>query len=228
VAVLADRSRPDLERVFPGTGTGHGFSWSAMAAPGAHQVCMYAIDAEFPFRNIFLGCRNVTVPAGTPADAIRAAWVGSGSETGPLGAPTGDAQGGLVREGYYRPFQNGAVYWSPATGARIVLSGPMRDYWVATAAEQGMFGYPTTDTVCGLADGGCGQHFEVGDMYFHDLGVRTVDGVFLEAWAEYGREEGPLDYPVGDATRYWDGHIEQDFQYGLMLWWEETGVTVRF
>jgi len=58
--LTADGARPDVGRVFPFAGSGHGFSWSVPVSAGRHSVCVYAIDAPFFFWNTPLGCRIVT------------------------------------------------------------------------------------------------------------------------------------------------------------------------
>ena len=60
--VLADGSRTDVGAAFPGAGDAHGWSRSAAASPGAHTMCVFAIDLEIPTRNAPLGCRQATVP----------------------------------------------------------------------------------------------------------------------------------------------------------------------
>jgi hypothetical protein len=60
VSITANGSRPDVGAAFPGVGDRHGFSWSGTMGPGPHAVCVYAIDADLPWRNVPLGCRNVT------------------------------------------------------------------------------------------------------------------------------------------------------------------------
>jgi hypothetical protein len=56
--IVADSARPDVGAAF-GVGNAHGFSWSTAVAPGEHRVCLYAIDADLPWRNTALGCRTV-------------------------------------------------------------------------------------------------------------------------------------------------------------------------
>ncbi len=38
----------------------------------------------------------------------------------------------------------------------------MRDKWMSMGAENSRLGYPTTDEICGLKDGGCYQTFQGG------------------------------------------------------------------
>jgi hypothetical protein len=223
-ALTANGDRPDVGAAFPGAGNAHGFSWTTAVSPGDHSVCVYAIDVDNGARNTPLGCRSVTVASVTPAEAIRAAWTASGGEAGPLGTSLGAAQGGLVRGGHRQLFQNGAIYWTAATGARIVLSGPVRDDWVAWGAEGGQLGYPTGDTVCGLVDAGCRQDFESGAFYSSAAtGVHIVTGAILANWRG-SAQDGYLGYPTDDA---WcglrDGGCVQYFQNGLIAWTPATG-----
>lgn len=60
-AHVADKARPDVAAAYPGTGSSHGFEIVLPAAPGAHEVCSYAIDElEGGYHQAF-GCRTVTV-----------------------------------------------------------------------------------------------------------------------------------------------------------------------
>ncbi|MGY1824767.1 MULTISPECIES: hypothetical protein [unclassified Blastococcus] len=61
VALRADGDRPDVGGAFPHAGPVHGFGWSGQVAPGAHRVCVYAIDQEVSSANTSFGCRDVTV-----------------------------------------------------------------------------------------------------------------------------------------------------------------------
>ena len=104
----------------------------------------------------------------TPATGIHGlrggaltAWQSQGSEWGPLGYPTGDEPYGLAGGGSYQEFQGGHIYWSPSTGARVI-TGAIRDRWLAIGGPSSGLGYPTTDTICGLKDTGCYQLFQNG------------------------------------------------------------------
>ncbi|HUS07649.1 MAG TPA: hypothetical protein VMZ52_15190 [Bryobacteraceae bacterium] len=61
-----------------------------------------------------------------------------------LGAPLGDVQTAADGIGRYRQYRNGAIYWSPDTGAHALL-GPIYDEWLDRGAESGEIGYPTSD-----------------------------------------------------------------------------------
>ncbi|SHH06162.1 LGFP repeat-containing protein [Geodermatophilus nigrescens] len=138
---------------------------------------------------------------------IRDRWAAQGWERGPLGSPTSDTFCGLRGGGCGQHFQNGSVYWSPATGARVV-DRRFADRWARHGWEYGSLGYPTSEMFCGLRGGGCGQHFQGGSLYWNGetggwLGTGTayaVQGPFLAAWAAQGWENGRLGYPTGDAV----------------------------
>lgn len=77
-AVLADGSRPDLAAPYPGLGTAHGFTASIPAAPGLHQVCLYAINMAGRGSNQLLGCRVALSLTGDPFGNIETAIHGYG------------------------------------------------------------------------------------------------------------------------------------------------------
>jgi hypothetical protein len=214
-----NQTRTDVGAAFPGAGNDHGWSYAQWTTPGAHTVCVYAIDIDLPLHNTGLGCRQVTVPAETAAAAIQAAWEGSGAGSGPLGQSAGPVEGGLVGGGSRRLFQNGAIYWSPTAHASVVLSGPIRDEWESRGAEGGELGYPTGDGVCGLRDSGCRHDFEEGALYSSaGTGVNAVSGIFLTYWRGPA-QDGWLGYPVADAScGLRDGGCVQEFEYGVYAW----------
>jgi hypothetical protein len=59
-AINASDFRPDVAAAYPQAGASHGFTWSTSLAPGAHEVCVYAIDGETTWRHTPLGCRTAT------------------------------------------------------------------------------------------------------------------------------------------------------------------------
>ncbi|TFV87801.1 hypothetical protein [Blastococcus sp. CT_GayMR16] len=69
-AISANGSRPDVGEFFPGVGNSRGFTWSGAVAPGRHTVCVYAVDADLPWRNSALGCRTIDTQVTPP----RANW----------------------------------------------------------------------------------------------------------------------------------------------------------
>ncbi len=73
-AVTAHASRPDVDGVFPGNGSTHGFDMTVPAQQGAQNVCLYAINTG-PGTNTLIGCKTLTanrVPFGF-LDSVQAA-----------------------------------------------------------------------------------------------------------------------------------------------------------
>ncbi|MFC0456681.1 GH25 family lysozyme, partial [Arthrobacter liuii] len=89
-----------------------------------------------------------------PLDASQAIGNVQG-RTPELGAQTSPIVCGLTDGGCYQNFQNGAIIWSPTTGAYASPAGPIRSVWANTGFEQGTLGYPTSAQTCGLTNGGC-------------------------------------------------------------------------
>jgi uncharacterized protein with LGFP repeats len=131
--------------------------------------------------------------------AVRDLWWGKGGENSSLGYPTGEQQCGLPDSGCTQTFLTGAVYTSASQPIRFV-SGAVATKYLATKAHAGALGFPKSNTVCGLRDGGCFQEFERGAIYSSAAGgARTVlNGVIRQAWASQRWEQGPLGYPASD------------------------------
>ncbi len=156
--------------------------------------------------------------------AIGQRWAAQGWESGRLGYPRADEVCGLRDGGCYQAFQNGAIYWSPASGAQVVLGGAIGQRWGAHTWEAGRLGYPVTEERCGLRLGGCFQVFQHGSVYWMPLtGAWPVWGTVRDRWAAQGWETGRLGYPVADpvcAPNQWGTHLggmcEQRFQGGTL------------
>ncbi|RBY96427.1 hypothetical protein DQ237_07145 [Blastococcus sp. TF02-8] len=138
-------------------------------------------------------------------------------ENGPLGYPLTDTACGLKDGGCWQSFQGGSIYSSTPSGAHTV-TGPIASAWAAQRWEQGTLGYPTTDTVCGLKDTGCGQSFQGGSIYSSPVGgTRALSGSILAAWQNAGFELGRLGYPTSDEVcGLKDGGCGQVFQGGTV------------
>ncbi|RBY91754.1 hypothetical protein DQ244_10735 [Blastococcus sp. TBT05-19] len=145
--------------------------------------------------------------------AVRDRWAAAGWEAGSLGFPTTDVQS-LAGGGRFAHFQGGSIYWTQATGARV-LSGAVLDRWAATGWENGILGYPTTD-VGTLADGGRYAHFQRGSIYWTQAtGARYLPVAIRDAWAGTGWENGRLGYPTRDPETV-PGGTRQTFQNGTI------------
>jgi hypothetical protein len=67
IALPANVSRPDVGAAYPGFGSNHGFDVVIAApGPGAHEVCVYGLNApSTPGADRLLRCYDVVVPAAT-------------------------------------------------------------------------------------------------------------------------------------------------------------------
>ena len=105
--------------------------------------------------------------------AIRDTWGGERWEKGRLGYPTTDEICGLRGGGCVQLFQGGSIYWSPATGARIVL-GEIRNAYAGQGWENGRLGYPTSgEILTRFPDGNWIQYFQGGSIQYNPTTRRT-------------------------------------------------------
>ena len=203
-----------------------GWELSRLGYPVSDTICGLADSGCY---QLFQGgslYSSASTPARTVGGAIRDRWGAAGSERGTVGYPVTDEFCGLRGGGCAQHFQRGSVYWSPATGARIV-TGAVRDRWAALGWELSGLGYPVTGTTCGLVDSGCAQHFQFGSLYGSaSTRVRLVNGVIRDRWLATGGERGTLGYPTTDPSCGASGVCQQTFQQGRIRWSAATGAVV--
>ncbi|WP_380174713.1 twin-arginine translocation signal domain-containing protein [Kineococcus sp. DHX-1] len=154
--------------------------------------------------------------------AIREEWKATGWETGPLGYPLTDELRTPDTRGRFNHFERGSVYWTPQTGAHVVV-GAVRDAWAATGWERGPLGYPVTSqarTPDGRAEY---VHFQGGSVYASAAtGAHAVRGSLRDRWRDSGWETGPLGLPTTDETAVAAGSV-QDFERGAVYASAATG-----
>ncbi|WP_460744847.1 family 16 glycosylhydrolase, partial [Mariniluteicoccus endophyticus] len=167
--------------------------------------------------------------AGTGAHSVLGAiyqkYASMGWENGDFGYPVTDEICGLRDGGCVQRFQhaNGHIYWSPATGAHFTR-GLIQDRYGAMGWENSTIGYPVTDEICGIRDGGCYQRFqrESGHLYWSPAsGSWGVQGAICAYWGSAGWENGRLGYPTGPercANRPGALECDQSFQRGRITW----------
>ncbi|MGY1706294.1 N-acetylmuramoyl-L-alanine amidase [Geodermatophilus sp. SYSU D00697] len=158
-------------------------------------------------------------------NGILAAYRASGGPTGPLGYPTTSNTATADKGGSYVRFEHGGVYWSAATGTRVVL-GSIHDTWLATGGPTGPLGYPTTgDTP---AAGGAYVRFQGGDVYWSpSTGTRVVRNGILATYRASGGPAGPLGYPTTSNTATADGRGSYVRFRGGDIWWSAgTGTRI--
>ncbi|PPK93908.1 LGFP repeat-containing protein [Kineococcus xinjiangensis] len=153
--------------------------------------------------------------------AILARYRAAGAEGGFLGWPlTGEVP---VRGGAFTQFEHGSVYWSPATGAQVVL-GAVRDRWAAMGWELSPLGFPAGEEV--PARGGVVQRFTGGRIHWSPAtGAHDVRGAILGAYAAAGAEDGVLGHPTTGEVLLRGGAFNH-FQGGSVYWSPTTRAQV--
>ncbi|QDY90648.1 lysozyme M1 [Arthrobacter sp. UKPF54-2] len=148
---------------------------------------------------------------------IRATWGALGYENGKLGYPVTNEICGLVNGGCYQGFQNGTIHYAPGIGA-YATSGPIRATWGTLGYEKGKLGYPVTNEICGLVNGGCYQGFQNGTIHYAPgIGAYATSGPIRATWGTLGYEKGKLGYPTGvEVCGLVNGGCSQDFQGGAI------------
>ena len=159
---------------------------------------------------------------------IRTLWGSTGFESGPLGYPTSEEIGGLKNGGVYQLYQGGAIYWSSTTGAHVSRGG-IRGAWGSTGFENGKLGYPTSEEIGGLKNGGVYQLYQGGATYWSPAtGAHMSTGAIRSMWAAIGFENGRLGYPTSDEYVTSPGNYAQNYQGGVIIWGSKgTGITYK-
>ena len=153
------------------------------------------------------------------AGAIRKLWASLGWELSALGYPTSDEQVAADGVTRYSTFRNGAVYWTPAGGARAV-QGAIEDKWQTLGGLAWGHGVPTTNELKTPDGKGRFNHFTDASIYWHPAtGVHSVKGAIRSLWASLGWERSALGYPTSDEQVAADGVTRYStFQNGAVYW----------
>ncbi|WP_052207284.1 LGFP repeat-containing protein [Sinomonas humi] len=183
---------------------------------------------SWPLTDIVTGLRNggsyqgfifgaiVSSPASGTHESygpIRSEWAATNFESGPLGYPTTEVVKGLRNGGSYQNYQGGAIVSSPSSGTHESI-GAIRGEWQATGFEGGILGYPTTDEVGGLRNGGVYQNYQGGAVIWSPgSGAHESYGPIRAAWQSTGFEGGRLGYPTSEVYSVPNG-TAQNFQGG--------------
>ena len=167
------------------------------------------------------GGASVTITGGGAARA--AAPIDQARAAHPeLGAATSGVVGGLRDDGAYRNYQNGAILWSPATGARVSPKGAIRDAYQKSGFENGPLGFPRSDEM--TIKGGKYQDFQYGSILWSSAtGAQvSLNGAIRTAYQQSGFETGPLGFPTSGEVTIPGGRY-QNFAKGAILWSSATG-----
>jgi uncharacterized protein with LGFP repeats len=131
---------------------------------------------------------------------VRSAWWARGGITGPLGyptAPTTSATGLAGVSGQTGRFSGGAVYWSTATGTRVVTGAVLTAY--DAAGGPAVLGFPIADQ--GPVTGGEALALQDASIYRSTAtGAHTVRGEVRANWWSRGGITGPLGFPTSSTA----------------------------
>ncbi|MCZ2827416.1 hypothetical protein O2W14_01035 [Modestobacter sp. VKM Ac-2986] len=149
--------------------------------------------------------------------AVAAKYAALGGPSGTLGAAVGSLSCDGLDYAYrcVQDYERGAISWARLGGTYAVTDPAVFARWAASGAEPAYrtIGQPTADTFCGLAGGGCGQHFERGSIYWSPPVGRAllVDEEARDDWRVLGWERGPMGFPVTEeeCTLREDGCIQR-------------------
>ncbi|HWD03344.1 MAG TPA: nucleoside hydrolase [Amycolatopsis sp.] len=144
-----------------------------------------------------------------------------------LGSPVG-SEYATAGGGKGQDYDNGAIYWSEATGAHA-MGGPILEKYKQLGGPASLLAYPTTDE-SGTPDGvGRFNHFSGngGSIYWtSSTGAHAIYGAIRSKWAAMGWERSVLGYPTTDETGTPDGvgrynHFSRNG--GSIYWTPSTG-----
>nr|WP_083410770.1 LGFP repeat-containing protein [Mycolicibacterium rutilum] len=160
-----------------------------------------------------------------PTSAINAARRAAGGALGPLGAAEGPPYK-IGADGLGQNFAGGKIFYSPATGARVV-TGQVLTKYESLGGPEGDLGFPTS----GEEAGGAGEASRMSTFaaednpvifWTPDYGAVLVRGPMRAAWDKLDGAEGTLGAPMADQTES-DGVLTQRFSGGVVSWDRATG-----
>ncbi|AKE42126.1 trehalose corynomycolyl transferase C [Corynebacterium kutscheri] len=155
---------------------------------------------------------------------IGARYSEMGSANSWLGFPT-STEIPLAKGGFFVSFQNGNIYWTPATGA-IAVPADILHAWGDLKWENGDLGYPIAEAK--EINGGLVQQFQNGYV------VRTADKKNFWVRGEIAKKYGSVDtansrlgYPTSNEIII-DGGAFQQFEHGNVYWSAKTGAHIIY
>ena len=161
------------------------------------------------------------------ADALEVSELDRGADCTPVGAIAEATKDGSIGtcvtneydvaggKGKAEEFRNGTAFWSPETGAQVLVGSILAKY-NALGGPAGWLGFPKTGELKTPDGKGRFVHFERGSVYWTPkTGAQAIPGDMFAAWGASGYEGGPLGYPVEEAQATDRGYV-QKFQNGYL------------
>ncbi|MEE9416779.1 MAG: hypothetical protein V3V01_15960, partial [Acidimicrobiales bacterium] len=161
----AGKRRRDIGRLYPGFGNHHGFDLKVPADPGAHEVCVYAVNRKGSKARTLLGFVNITVATGSPFGSLDL---------------VSQVLGGVLVKGWaIDPDVDGPakvkVLVDGSEVAVLTADVPRRDVGRAQPGYGPKHGYEAIIAVDGGTHEICVRASDVGKGRARTLGCRTID-----------------------------------------------------
>lgn len=156
-----------------------------------------------------------------PQAAINNRYAAEGGARGWLGTALGPQR--PVSGGATQHFRGGSIYYSPATGARVI-HGAIRDrYNELPQGIRDLLGVPRTDEIAGPAGVGRQTLFTGGRITWSmGTGARAVYGAIADRYNDT-HVHAHLGLPVGEEHAGPSGSRQVRFQRGVIQWRSDRG-----
>lgn len=157
-------------------------------------------------------------PESDAAAAIDAAWNAAGGDASQLGPRDGGVY--PAGAGFGQNFAGGAIFFSPATGARTMHGAILEKYRALGGPAESDLGFPKIDEGPGrVSPESRNSTFNAGDnpviFWTPETGAWVVRGAINAAWDQVGGSSGILGVPIEDES--YDGDVvTQRFTGGLL------------
>lgn len=151
---------------------------------------------------------------------LRNHWLAARGPAGPYGQPIRNPTP-LAGKGSSQDFASGSLVYSPASGTQESY-GAIRTHWLASGAEQGPWGFPTSNEYpIGV---GRAQKYQSGTVYWSpSTGAQaTTPGDIENRYIDLGAAAGTLGFPIAEQITNGESRWQQ-FANGYLLHGPTTG-----
>ncbi|MBF6241509.1 trehalose corynomycolyl transferase [Nocardia otitidiscaviarum] len=189
-----------------------------MVLPAISRAAVMAVGLALAIFGV-VGCATEDDECCWPTGAVGTRYAEVPGPTGPLGDCTGDERdrdGGRQQD-----FEQGAIYWTPDTGAWEVY-GQIGDEYENMGGPTSALGWPVSGELPTPDGVGRFNRFQHGNIYHSPAGTYPVYGAIFDAYAQQGYENGRLGFPTSGEQDTDEGR-RGNFQGGWIEWNSSTG-----